>query len=167
MRAIVLASATAAAFLFSIPANALDLPKERVLLTVTGAIKETNSDGQAVFDRPMLDSLHGRSVQIETPWTEGQTHFEGPLLRALLDVVGAQGTTLRITALNDYSAEVPISDATDFDTMLATAMNGQPMSVREKGPVFMIYPFDTNPELYNEKYFSRSVWQIKSIEVIE
>ena len=41
------------------------------------------------------------------------------------------------------------------------------MSIRDKGPIFMIYPFDKNPELYNEKYFSRSVWQIKSIEVIE
>lgn len=31
----------------------------------------------------------------------------------------------------------------------------------------MIYPFDKNHELYNEKYFSRSVWQIKEIEVVD
>ena len=40
-------------------------------------------------------------------------------------------------------------------------------SVRDKGPLFLVYPFDTNPETYNEKYFSRSVWQIKEIEVGE
>ena len=60
-----------------------------------------------------------------------------------------------------------MGDATEFDTMLAVAINGEPMSIRDKGPIFMIYPFDTNPELYNEKYFSRSVWQIRAIEVIE
>ena len=44
-------------------------------------------------------------------------------------------------------------------------MDGKPLSVRDKGPLFLIYPFDKNPELYNEKYFSRSVWQIKKIEI--
>ncbi|MBX3577040.1 MAG: molybdopterin-dependent oxidoreductase [Rhizobiaceae bacterium] len=165
MRATVLAIAATAA-LFSVSAHALDVPKERVVLTVSGAIDETNSQAGAEFDLGMLKALPGRSGQMETPWTDGQTRFEGPLLRALLDAVGAHGATLRITALNDYSAEVPVTDATDFDTMLAVSMNGEPMSVRDKGPIFMIYPFDTNPELYNEKYFSRSVWQIKSIEVI-
>ena len=55
----------------------------------------------------------------------------------------------------------------DFDTILAIKMNGEPMTVRNKGPLFLIYPFDTNPDLYNEKYFNRSVWQIKEIEVVE
>lgn len=167
MRATVLATAAAAALLFSNAASALDAPKERVILTVTGAIDDTNSASGAEFDMPMLEALPGRSGQMETPWTEGQTRFDGPLLRSLLEAVGAHGKTLRITALNDYSAEVPMEDATEFDTMLAVAMNGEPMSIRDKGPIFMVYPFDTNPELYNEKYFSRSVWQIKAIEVIE
>jgi len=162
-----LAAACAVAILFSFSANALEAPKERVLLTVTGAINDTNHGSKAEFDMPMLNALQGRSGQMETPWTEGQTKFDGPLLRSLLQAVGAHGKTLRITALNDYSAEVPVSDAMDFDTMLAVSMNGQPMSIRDKGPIFMIYPFDKNPELYNEKYFSRSVWQIKSIEVVE
>ena len=39
------------------------------------------------------------------------------------------------------------------------------MAVREKGPLFVIYPFDADPSLFNEKYFNRSVWQVKAIEV--
>lgn len=167
MRATSFAIAASAAFLFSYPSNALEMPKERVVLTVIGAIDETNAAGQAEFDLAMLKELDGRSGEMETPWTEGTTRFDGPLLRSVLDAVGAHGKTLRITALNDYSAEVPMADATEFDTMLAIGMNGEPMSIRDKGPIFMIYPFDQHPELYNEKYFSRSVWQIKSIEVIE
>ncbi len=167
MRAIFLATAAAAALLLTSPASALDVPKDGVVLTVMGAIDDTNATDRAEFDMPMLKALEGRSGSMETPWTEGTTRFDGPLLRSVLEAVGAHGRTLRITALNDYSAEVPIGDATDFDTILAITMNGKPMSIRDKGPIFMIYPFDSNPELYNEKYFSRSVWQIKSIEVVE
>ena len=39
------------------------------------------------------------------------------------------------------------------------------MSVRDKGPLFVIYPFDEAPELNNETYYGRSAWQVKSIEV--
>ena len=85
----------------------------------------------------------------------------------MLEEVGATGSRLIIRALNDYAAEVPVIDAVDFDTILAIDMNGEPMTVRNKGPLFLIYPFDTNPDLYNEKYFSRSVWQIKEIVVVE
>jgi hypothetical protein len=69
-----------------------------------------------------------------------------------------------LIALNDYAAEVPAEDALKIDSMLATRMDGLPMSVRDKGPLFLIYPFDTDRSLYNEKYFSRPVWQIKTIE---
>ena len=93
--------------------------------------------------------------------------FTGPLLRSVLEAAGAKGSTLTIKALNDYAAKIPMEDATTLDTILATRMDGQLMSVRDKGPLFLIYPFDLDSGLYNEKYFARSVWQIKEIEVGE
>jgi hypothetical protein len=39
------------------------------------------------------------------------------------------------------------------------------MTVRDKGPLFIIYPYDSNPDLKAQKYYSRSVWQIARIEV--
>ncbi len=149
------------------PAAALDAPKGPVMLTVTGNITHTNDGKTATFDGDMLKSLEGRRAAMETPWTEGKTSFEGPLLKAVLDAVGAKGKTLKVKALNDYSADVPAEDAWELDTILAMKLNDQPMSVRDKGPLFLVYPFDLNPEIYNEKYFSRSVWQIKEIEVID
>lgn len=134
MRAIAaLATATVAALLLSSAAHALDTPTDRVVLTVTGAIDTTNNGSEAVFDLSMLRALPGRVGEMETPWIEGKTRFGGPLLQAVLDSVGARGKTLRITALNDYSAEIPATDASDFQTILAIEMNGQPMSVRGQG----------------------------------
>ncbi|MBO9102285.1 MULTISPECIES: putative pterin-binding protein [unclassified Rhizobium] len=148
-------------------ALALDKPRGPVVLTVHGVLTHPNDGKDATFDLPMLEALAGRAATMSTPWTEGKTAFSGPLLSAILEASGANGRALKVTALNDYSAEIPIDDALKVKTILATRMNGKLMSVRDKGPLFLIYPFDTNPELYNEKYFSRSVWQIMKIEIEE
>lgn len=146
-------------------AFALDAPKGPVILTVRGALASPNVGTTAQFDLAMLEALASRKAVTGTPWTEGKTEFSGPLLRAVLDAAGANGKTLLVRAINDYFAEVPMEDARGLDTILASRMNGKIMSVRDKGPLFLIYPFDLDPKLYNEKYFSRSVWQIKEIEV--
>ncbi|MBH0239849.1 hypothetical protein [Methylobrevis albus] len=146
-------------------ALALDAPKGPVVLTITGAISETNAPDAAEFDLEMLEALAGRVTETETPWIDGKRRFEGPLGRAVLDAVGASGETLNVVALNDYAAEIPVEDFRTLDVILATRLDGKPMSVREKGPLFVIYPFDADSSLYNEKYFNRSVWQVARIEV--
>jgi hypothetical protein len=136
-----------------------------VVLTVTGNIAATNAGASATYDMAMLEALPGRATETETPWTKGRVKFEGPLGSALLDQLGASGTTLKITALNDYAVEVPVEDFRKWPVILATRKDGKPMPVRDKGPIFVIYPFDLDRSLYNEKIFSRSAWQVKSIEI--
>lgn len=153
--------------LSAVQAAALEAPKGEVVLTVTGAVGQPNAGNRATFDRDMLEALSGRKARMETPWTSGIVEFSGPYLRAVLEASGAKGAKLIIRALNDYSAEVPWADAVDLDTILATHIDGKPMSVRDKGPTMLVYPFDLDSSLFNEKYFSRSVWQIKEIEVVE
>jgi hypothetical protein len=163
--------ATALAFaatMVPLRALALDVPKETVVLTLTAPrLDHPNADGTAQFDIAMLEALAGRTGEMETPWTKGKIRFTGPLLRSILEAAGAHGSKLRVVALNDYAVDVPMEDATKLDTILATRMDGKLMSIRDKGPLFMIYPFDRDATLFNEKYFSRSVWQIKQIEVSE
>ncbi len=157
-------AALLASALTATAALALDAPTGPVVLTVKGTISNTNAGDTAQFDLAMLEALKGRKGEMETPWTEGTVTFEGPLLREILAAVGATGTSLKVRALNDYAADVPAEDA-KLDTILATKLDGKPMSIRDKGPLMLVYPFDLDADLYNEKYFSRSVWQIKEIEV--
>lgn len=148
-------------------ADALSSPEGPVILTVSGSITHTNGDGIAQFDQAMLDALEQRTTTAQTPWFDGQHEFRGPLGSAILDAVGATGTHLSVVALNDYAADVPLADMHAFPVVLATHLDGARMSVRDKGPLFLIYPFDENPDLFNEVYFSRSVWQIARIEVLD
>ena len=146
-------------------AASLPAPTDKPILTVTGKITVTNKDGTAQFDRAMLEALGQTSFSTSTPWYKEPVKFEGVPLAKLLDVVGATGDRIVSVALNDYSAEMPMEDARKFGVILALKRDGEYMTVRDKGPLFIIYPFDSNPDLKVQKYYSRSVWQVARIEV--
>ncbi len=146
-------------------AGDLPQPSGPVILTVEGELRNTNGDGVARFDREMLEDLSLHLTHTDTPWTEGMVRFEGPLGRRVLDFVGAKGDTLVVTALNDYSAEVPLADFYAYDVILALKMNGDYMRIRDKGPIFIVYPFADEPALKTEVIHNRSVWQLRSIRI--
>ena len=146
-------------------AAGLPAPSGPVVLTVYGNIANTNAEGRAEFDRAMLDALPQRTTTTQTPWYDGEQSFTGPLAMAVLEQVGASGSSVTVTALNDYSADIPMSDLETYPVILANQLNGETLSVRDKGPLFVIYPFDEQRDLYNEVIFGRSVWQVTAITV--
>ncbi|AJY44628.1 oxidoreductase [Martelella endophytica] len=164
-----LLSALAATLLFGVgdlSASELRQPDGPIILTVEGAITNVNTpDGKAEFDMAMLDALPQRRFRTATIWTSGVSEFSGPTLTALLAFVGAKGKTLRLTALNEYAVEMPAADAFADGPILATRKDGRTLSVRDNGPLWLIYPFDDEPAYKTEVTYSRSIWQLKSIEV--
>jgi hypothetical protein len=154
------------AALWAPPASALERPTEPVVLTLQGRIRSQNHGATAVFDMRMLAALPQHGYATRTPWYAKARRFGGPLLRDVLAAAGAQGATLRLKALNDYQVDMPWDDAQRYDVMLARLLDEQPMSVRDRGPLMVIYPFDTRPELRSAVYYSRSAWQLHTIEVL-
>lgn len=149
------------------PAVALDLavPQGPVILTVAGEIAAENGGGDARFDRDMLAELGTQTIHTTTIWTEGEQTFTGVPLVALLRALEVEDGTLRAVAINDYAVEIPVSDAVEGGPILAWERNGRPMSVRDKGPLWIIYPFDDNPAYRTEVTYSRSIWQLDRITV--
>jgi len=146
-------------------AESLSLPQGRVILTITGDIGETNRDGEALFDAAMLADLDRHMIRTGTPWDDGISEFEGIRVSVLLEAVRASGDMLLITALDGYVVDIPVLDFQIYEAILAWARDGKTMSVREKGPLWLIYPFDSDPALQVELYSVRSVWQIERITV--
>jgi hypothetical protein len=140
------------------------------LLTVTGTrLGPPAQAGRFSFDLDALQRPPQRKILTNTPWYSERSEFVGPLLRDVLEAAGvpaAAGGTLRCSALNDYRVEIPLDDARRWDVVVALLFNGRPMTVREKGPLFVIYPFDEQPQLRTSTYFSRCIWQLKSIELV-
>jgi len=151
-------------------AHALEQPLGTVLLSVTGKVRKPNvnstAGGRVDFDMAMLEALAQSSFSTRTPWFAKARRFTGPLLRDVLAAAGAQGTLLRLVALNDYRVDMPFEDCQRHDVIVARLLDGQPMAVRDKGPLFVVYPFDAQPELRSATYYTRSAWQLRSIDVL-
>jgi len=143
----------------------LPLPTERPILTISGKIANFNRDETAVFDRPMLEALGMSGFETRTPWYDNPVRFDGVRMDRLMDVVGASGERVLAYALNDYSTELPVSDFTKYKVLLALKRDGQYMPVRDKGPLFIVYPFDSRPELKHQRFYSRSAWQLARLDV--
>jgi len=150
--------------LVGLPALALDTPKERPILTVSGKIGEKNAGDVARFDMKMLEALPQHSFTTRTPWYDKPVKFTGPLLSDLLAAVKASGTTLSAVAINDYKISIPIADAQQ-PLIVARLLDDKPMPVREKGPLFVVYNFDAKAELRTSVFYERSIWQLKALDV--
>ncbi|MEH6460841.1 molybdopterin-dependent oxidoreductase [Chitinimonas sp. JJ19] len=147
------------------PSLALDKPVGRTALTISGKVSKPNDGPRAVFDMAMLAKLPQQTFTTKTPWYPQPVKFTGPLLRDVLAAAGATGSKIVAVALNDYKTEIPFADAQQHDVIVARLMNDKPMPVREKGPLFIVYPFDTKTELRAEIYYNRSAWQLNALQV--
>lgn len=146
-------------------ADELSTPTGKVLLTMSGNIENKNAAGKAVFDLASLEKLGMVSFQTTTPWYNGRTTFTGIPLQKLMDYVGAKGSVVKVTALNDYTTIIPLSDFKKYNVILAVKVNGEYMRIRDKGPLFIVYPYDSIPELNNQVYYSRSAWQVSKMSI--
>jgi hypothetical protein len=143
----------------------LPAPAGTVILTVSGNIEVTNGEGSAAFDRDMLYELGVTEITTTTPWTDGPRVFSGVLARVVFERVGADGSAVLASALNDYTVEVPMEDFEKYDVLLATEMDGKEMLVSDKGPIWIVYPRDNEPALRERRLHDRWVWQLKALRV--
>jgi hypothetical protein len=136
-----------------------------VILTVTGSIAATNAPGRAEFDRAMLEALGVESLTTSSSWTDGVQRFEGVRASKVLEAVGARGSAVRATAVNEYVAEIPVETIQDFPVLLALRQNGAVLTARDKGPIWIVFPRDDYPSLDDPRIDLQWVWQLKAIDV--
>lgn len=149
----------------TVKAEGLEQPRGRVVLTISGDIGKRNNGDKAEFDLDMLHALGTRSLSTTTYWTDGTQEFSGVPMRNLMAAVGARGKTVEAVALNDYTYDIEIEDFWRYPVILATKLNGEILKVRDKGPLWIVYPLDefTEPERIQIK--RRMVWQLRQLVV--
>jgi hypothetical protein len=140
-------------------------PVGPVILTITGNIEGFGSGPVVRLDRAMLEALGTTKLKTSTAWTAGEAEFEGVLARDLLQAVGAEGTEVVATALNDYVATIPLRELYDYPVLLALKMNGEYMELRDKGPIWIVYPRDQFDELRSSMFDRKWVWQLSELEI--
>jgi hypothetical protein len=139
---------------------------ERPALVVSGRIGAADPNStERRFSLAALEALGTRDLVTVTPWTRGPQRFTGVPLQRLLEAVQAQGGELLAVALNDYRAVIPAAEAVKADGLLATRMDGQPIRIRDFGPLWMVFPWSDRPELSRPALHYYAVWQLARIEV--
>lgn len=92
------------------------------------------------------------------------SHWQGVPLSLLFDEAQlSRAKRLRVEALNDFSALIPLNDLTTYEPILAYRRDDRYIGISERGPLFIIYPQVRHPELCTQLYFNRSVWQVSRI----
>lgn len=123
-----------------------------------------NHNGKMEYTRQQLLALPQTSVTTTTPWTKGTHVYRGVLLRSLLDTLDISAKSIKVTAQNDYFAAIPREDVEKYPVLLAIEEDGKALTLRNKGPVWIIYPLSDHPELNIEQYHSLMVWQVLKLE---
>ncbi|MFD0857538.1 molybdopterin-dependent oxidoreductase [Roseovarius aquimarinus] len=155
-----LSCAAAALLSFAPMAHAED----GVILTINDGYTGTTT----TFTEEELAALPQQSFETTTVWTEGETSFSGPSLSDVLDAAGVAeaASGLRVYAINDYNVLFPAENIEEDAPILARRINGEPFSVRDKGPLWLIFPFDLDTRYQSEDIFALSVWQLTQIDVL-
>ncbi len=133
-------------------------------------LQVTTSDNDATvieLSLEALDTLEQVTFSTTTIWTDGDVQFSGVPLKALLADLEVDGKSLEMVALNDYAVTMPVADLEDGAPILATRMDGETMSVRDKGPYWVVFPYDSDPKYNTETNYARSIWQLNRLRVVD
>lgn len=125
---------------------------------------------ETMLDLAALDAMPQESFRTGTIWTNGTSRFSGVPLAALLERMGVSRDGrghVELVALNDYRVQIPMDEIGETAPIVATRVDGEPMPVREKGPYWVVYPYDRAAEFRTEYTFARSIWQLAEVRVAD
>lgn len=139
--------------------------EDNVMLEVTGNLSPTMDGDTVIIRRGAVEKLPQKSITTTSHITDDPITYSGPLFTDLLNLAGAQGDLVTVVAWDDYLAEIKVEDLNKYGVILATHENGKQLSMEDRGPMYVVFPFSDYPEIRNDLYYNKSVWQIKTIEV--
>ncbi len=134
-------------------------------LAAEPALTMVNHDKTVELSIDDLAAMPQTTVVTENEFSDGKVSYRGPLVRDVL-ARGGLGTvdSVKMTAANDYYVDIPTSDFREYDVIFAMEANGERLSRREKGPLWLMYPMSDHPELKDPLYTRRLIWQVVRIE---
>ncbi len=136
-----IAGAAGAAALLGVPARA-----DEVLLTITGNV----TDGTRALTDADLLALPQISFETSTIWTDGVLRFSGPSVASVLEAAGAGEGDITFAAVNDYVVSMPRDVVEAGAPIIANRIGGEPFSRRDKGPLWIVFPYDSDARFRSE-----------------
>ncbi len=128
---------------------------------------EDKSGNQVSLTREDLEALPQTEFSTTTPWTKGTHTYQGPKLSLLTDKLPQPLQSIRIFAINGYAYDITDAELKTYPYILALKQDGRNLTVRNKGPLWVLLPFDQNTGYAtNQKLLNQSVWQVDKIKAL-
>ncbi|RBP75570.1 molybdopterin-dependent oxidoreductase [Marinobacter nauticus] len=143
-----------------------------LLITCGSASAQTLeiTDGKEtlVLDRALLESFPQSVIETTSPYYDGTAEFSGPTLARVIEHFGSTGASaVTLVALNGYKVSGSMKELMSLDAIVSTRQNGEPMSIRQRGPYWIMLPLSERPELDSEDFHRYMVWQLNRIELTQ
>lgn len=138
------------------------------VLSVLGDIKlDGHQYHQLDFTLDELQALPQAEINTITPWTTESHRYRGVDLVLWFNQLfeSRRINSITLEALNNFSVTVDWSKIKSFTPVLAWQDNGKVMSRRDKGPLWLMLPFDRVPKLQQAEFLHFMAWQIRVIRV--
>jgi hypothetical protein len=136
------------------------------ILLVRGAIEGADAAGDRRFDLEALQAMPQTAFKTATPWNKTPVTYSGVAVGTFLSSLKAKGSRVRLIALNDYAVVADIEDLASNGAILAIAKDGAPLPISDKGPIFVVFPFDRDSKLRSDSFYLYAVWQLCQIDVL-
>lgn len=153
-----------AVLLLTLPMSLAARPSGPVILRVLIERDQNHHEEVMTYDRAALSQIAWRHITTASPFLKGDHQFSGVPLASLLQSLDITSGTIRAQALDGYSITIPVADAFDHEVLLALDHNGRPMRIRDRGPIWVIYPMTPSEALAGDAG-GRMIWQLQSLDI--
>jgi hypothetical protein len=122
------------------------------------------------FDYAALTALPAVSIRPTLEYWPEPHRVSGPLLTTVLDAAGVKGRDgkLQMHAVDGYAPSIAIADAAKYRFIVATHLDGAPMSLGGLGPLWVVYDPGAYPDMAAKPIDQRYVncpWGVFYMEV--
>lgn len=132
-------------------------------LIVAGRI----SAGELILTRAELLALPQHELTEQPMNFPNAGKFRGPLLADVLKLAGAEAgaTEAILVALDEYKVAITLAEMDKYQPILAVDLDGVPLAGHDFGPYYVMWPFKERPEIDNETFQAKAIWQVIKIDV--
>ncbi len=148
------------------PVKAQATNEAPVIFSIQIQNEETSSCRRVSFSVHDLQRLPKKEFTTSTIWTSGEQEFTGVWMATLLEELGVRSGRIVMYASNDYQVETKVEDFMSGGALLAYARNGELLLPRNKGPLWLVYNYDSDSRFRSEAIYSKSIWQLDRMLII-
>lgn len=121
--------------------------------------------GELILTREELLTLPQHELTEQPMSFPTASTFRGPRLADVMTLAGAAAGDMTLVALDEYKTTISAAEMAAYDPILALDMDGVALAGHDFGPYFVMWPFKERPEIDNDTFHAKAIWQVVKIEV--